>query len=416
MDSVILRELRAAEEGARLVAAVAGDACPRGGGAAPVAEGKTAEILAAVRPYLDGADLRLVQWETPLTDADTPIAKSGPNIRCAPSGVNFLRDGGFDVALLANNHIGDFGPDPVNETVRRIAGAGIRTVGAGANLEEACRPLRIERNGLTLSIINAAEHEFGTATETDAGAAPLEIPELLITIMREKAECGLVLVVTHGGNEYCPVPSPRMVRNARAFAEAGASAVVNIHPHCPQGVEVWNGVPIVYSTGDFFFPRLDGRKFSSRDLWYFGYLPRFSFDRRGCFRFELLPYFFADGPWRVEPLDRRAGARFAAYLDEISGLIADRTACFESWAARHALRQLQTAAAALVRLPFDMSDPEQRGKVLSLRNTFTCEAHKEVVDTCLRLAETGRLDEAAAGYARLEALQEPDFFGDRDAD
>ena len=76
----------------------------------------------------------------------------------------------------------------------------------------------------------------------------------------------------------------------------------------------------------------------------------------------------------------------------------------------------QTAAAALVRLPFDMSDPEQRGKVLSLRNTFTCEAHKEVVDTCLRLAETGRLDEAAAGYARLEALQDPDFFGDRDAD
>ena len=254
MNSVISRQIRPEVDGETLTLVIAGDTCPRETAAADVSAGRSGEILEPVRKFFDDADLRLVQWETPVTDSDTPIIKSGPNIRCAPDSVKLLQAGNFDIALLANNHIGDYGPAAVNETISRLHAAGLQTVGAGKDLAEARRPLRLKKNGVPLSIINVAEHEFGTATPDTPGANPLDVAPILLQIARERRAGSIVLVVGHGGNEYNPGPSPRMVANCRAFVEAGASAVVNIHTHCPQGMEIYQGAPIVYSTGNFFFP------------------------------------------------------------------------------------------------------------------------------------------------------------------
>lgn len=411
MNSVISRQIRPEVAGETLTLVIAGDTCPRETAAADVSAGRSGEILEPVRKFFDDADLRLVQWETPVTDSDTPIIKSGPNIRCAPDSVKLLQAGNFDIALLANNHIGDYGPAAVNETISRLHAAGLQTVGAGKDLAEARRPLRLKKNGVPLSIINVAEHEFGTATPDTPGANPLDVAPLLLQIARERRAGSIVLVVGHGGNEYNPVPSPRMVANCRAFVEAGASAVVNIHTHCPQGMEIYQGAPIVYSTGNFFFPMRDRQTFDPENLWFTGYVPRFTFDRNGAVAAEILPCRFVDSPWRVEPLEGAAARRFADYFDTLNSLIADTKPCFEAWCTIVGGWNFETIQRSTAGAPFaDPGAMEVRKQILPLRNLFTCEAHKEMMDTYLRLIETGRLAEAAQKADLLKQLQHPGLY------
>lgn len=411
MSYAINRQIRPEVGRETLSLVIAGDTCPRETAAAEITAGRSGAILEQVMEYFGQADLRLVQWETPVTDSDTPIIKSGPNIRCAPDSVKLLQAGKFDIALLANNHIGDYGPEAVLETIDRLHAAGLQTVGAGKNLEEARRPLRLRKNGISLSIINVAEHEFGTATEEMPGSNPLDVAPILLQIARERRSGSIVLVVGHGGNEFNPVPSPRMVGNCRAFVEAGASAVVNIHTHCPQGMEIYQGAPIVYSTGNFFFPMRDRQKFDPENLWFTGYVPRFTFDRNGAVTAEVLPCRFVDAPWRVEPLEGKAARRFADYFETLNALIAETKPCFEAWCTIVGGWNFESIQRSTQGAPFaDPGAMEVRKQILPLRNLFTCEAHKEMMDTYLRLIETGRLAAAAERAELLKKLQHPGLY------
>ena len=202
-----------------------------------------------------------------------------------------------------------------------------------------------------------------------------------------------------------------MVGNCRAFVEAGASAVVNIHTHCPQGMEVYQGAPIVYSTGNFFFPMRELQPFDPDNLWYTGYVPRFTFDRNGAVAVEILPCRFLESPWRVEPLDEKAVRRFGEYFDTLSDLIAETRSCFEAWCTIVGGWNFESIRRATEGAPF--ADPgaiEVRKQILPLRNLFTCEAHKEMMDTYLRLIETGRLSAAAEKVALLKQLQHPGLY------
>ena len=101
--------------------------------------GKSAGILKDIQPFLDDADLSIIQWETPLTNDDTPIDKCGPNLKCPPECIDFVKAGGFDAALLANNHTGDIGTAPVMQTIDLLESNGISTVGAGKDIKEAVK-------------------------------------------------------------------------------------------------------------------------------------------------------------------------------------------------------------------------------------------------------------------------------------
>ena len=66
-----------------------------------------------------------------------------------PSGVApALIAGGFDFVSLANNHIMDFGPEALEDTIAVLQEHGVAYAGAGRNLEEARRPALMERKGL----------------------------------------------------------------------------------------------------------------------------------------------------------------------------------------------------------------------------------------------------------------------------
>ena len=404
------RETFRAPAGKTFSLVMTGDCCPWESGLAAIRAGRAAELTAAVKPFIASADIKLMQWEPPLTGADTPIDKSGPNLKCPPDSIALMTALGIDVALLANNHTGDYGGSVVMETISHLQAAGLKTVGAGETPEAAGRPLILQARGIRLALFNFAEHEFGTVAPGVPGCAPLDPPDNMLAI-RKAAESGdLVVVVVHGGHEYNPLPSPRMTNTYRAFVEAGAAAVINCHTHCPEGIELWKGAPIVYSPGNFFFPWKNISSSHLNALWWIGYLPKLHFDERGVYAMEVLPFRFDNE--RIHALPPADESGFYGYLAELNSLIADADAVsryFDAWTAQHGGFYLAWIRDRLAAWPIDLASRPAVRDLLPVRNMFTCESHHDMIARYLRLVEEGRVTRALDGWPAVQRLQSPDW-------
>jgi poly-gamma-glutamate synthesis protein (capsule biosynthesis protein) len=373
-----------------------------------VLAGGSADILRGVQPTLEAADLRVIQWETVLTEGGQSIIKSGPPLRSPPGCAAFARAGGFDVALLANNHIGDLGPAAALETAEHLRRQGLTVVGVGKDLQDAQRFIRLERAGLSVAILNAAENEFGLATTRRAGGNPLNLPANLRALRQARQQADLAVVFLHGGTEFLPMPHPRLMETCRALADAGAAAIVCIHAHAPQGIEVYDGVPIVYSPGNLFFPHTA----APDSWWWLGYLTTLTLDRRGATAIEVAPYRFDGTPWRIRPLQDAARQAFLQHFDRLCRLASsyeESVRLFEAWAADLGCRILKDLCEGGVPWPKDLHNREQLLAAMPLRNYLTCEAHHEMLRTAIVLVEEGRVEEALKHRAELESLRSAAF-------
>ena len=387
----------------------AGDICPWGVGRDEIMAGRTPQVFAEVKPFFDAADLRIVQWETTLTEAQTPIDKCGPNLKVPRKCAEILTHLKADVALLANNHIGDFGPDVTMETIENCRKAGAKTVGAGANIAEARKPLELTCGKIRISLLNYAENEFGGAREDRAGVATLAIFPMLDQIRAEKAKGNLVFVALHGGHETNPFPSPRMTEMFRAFLDAGADLVWNCHTHCPEGVEVWHGKPIVYSPGNFFFPAIHVEW--EQPTWFGGYLASFKFDAQGVFGLEIIPY--QQVQTKVVLLGPEREKRFFEYLEKLCAPLDDPAALqhwFDIWCSGSGLAHVRSLGAV------DQAtwEPDWRNRDvvkrhLGVRNINTCESHHDMVRRTMILVERYEITALKEEKPKVQALQKPDW-------
>lgn len=386
-----------------------GDLCPRERTEKLIIDGKSKEILKEFKPILKDCDLSVTNLETPLTTANTPILKSGPNLKVDPKCIEFLKAADFDVALLANNHIGDFGTKPVLETLEILKKNKIKSAGAGKDLNEARKPLIVNKKGFKIAFLNYAENEFGGADENKPGASTLDPMVNIGQIRKVSKKSDVTIVTIHGGNERNPIPSPRMKKTYRAFAEAGASAVISIHTHCPQGIEIWNGVPIVYSLGNFLFDWPPARGGSEPlNFWWTGYSVKIRFDKKSAVSLEAIPHTFAPDASKLLPFDAKSKKQFFKYLEKISKILADEKESKKYWEAWSA--KIVSSQITHLRPPeLPVKTDEQMKKNLVIRNLFTCEAHNENIKTFLRLMEEGRIEKAASFYPNLEKLQKADF-------
>ena len=385
---------------------IGGDVCPREENSQFVAE-NAASIVKEMKGVFEKDAFKILQWECAVTGGGEPIVKSGPNLRCTENVLNLLSELSIDAALLANNHTGDYGPSEVLTTIDAIEKRGILTVGAGRNFDDAAKPLIVEKNGVRMAILNFCENEFGGVRKDIPGTNCLDPFLNIEQIKAARKQADVVIVTIHGGHEFYPYPSVRMVRTYRAFAEAGADAVWNCHTHCPCGFEVWQGKPIIYSPGNFYFP---GRG-ESVSSWWTGYVTKFLCDENGVYGYELTPYGFCME--KMFPLAGEQLAQAERYLLGIASVIGDfdrLQSLFESWCTGAGIGYMSVVNNTRSEdYPPDWSDPEVVRKWIPARNLFNCESHADLLRHTTRLYEEGRMAEAAAGLAEIQKLWEPEF-------
>lgn len=221
--------------------------------------------FAKVRSLTTKADLFVVNLECPFTDRGEKIAKNF-NFRARPELVAALIAGGVDVASLANNHMIDYGPEGLFDTVSALDTHGIVHFGAGRTLADARTPAIVEKNGVKLAFLGyfflgdrniepaaviATEGQPGVAGHFSDTAALKKMLEADIRAAKQKADH--VIPFFHWGRESKGQPEPYQIEVAHHAIESGASAVLGSHPHVLQGMEVYKGAPIIYSLGNFVF-------------------------------------------------------------------------------------------------------------------------------------------------------------------
>jgi hypothetical protein len=211
------------------------------------------EVLCGLQNWVNSHDEVFFNLEGPITEADTSILKTGPSLKMNPGSAIFLKNAGLTTATLANNHIFDFGAKGLTDTLSALQVAGLSHVGAGHSLDQAREPHIISGKESSIGILNFAENEWSTTHSASPGANPVNVIDNYRDIKALKKRVDFVVVITHGGHEMCPLPSPSLRERLRFYVEAGASAVLNHHQHVVSGYEVYQGSPIFYGLGNCFF-------------------------------------------------------------------------------------------------------------------------------------------------------------------
>ncbi|MHB1419689.1 MAG: CapA family protein [Bacillota bacterium] len=219
--------------------------------------------LAGIRDVLKQADITFGNLESPLSRGGAPLPGKGIWFRARPEAVASLKEAGFDVMSLANNHALDYDSPALLDTVDILTGNGIAEVGGGSNIAEARRPEVIEINGekiIFLAYSDMAEMYWSSkyprqlrATGVLPGIAPLKVDEILADMARAKKKAEIVVLSLHWGVEYADEPTPGQRDLAHRLIDGGADLIIGHHPHTLQGVEVYHQGLILYSLGNFVF-------------------------------------------------------------------------------------------------------------------------------------------------------------------
>lgn len=227
----------------------------------PRMEANGASYPYALISHLITGDIAFANLEGALTDRGEPWPK-GYNFRTPPRFTSGLRDAGFDIVSLANNHTMDYGIVGLEDTLDALDAAGVERAGAGRSEAEAAQPAVLQSNGLRVAFIACA------ATPTEAGGFAIEQwaaeaggPGLLVCddaalrtwITDAKQVADFVIVTAHAGAEYRSAPDATQARIVNVALEAGADAFIGHHAHVVQPVELRGSQLVAWGLGNFIF-------------------------------------------------------------------------------------------------------------------------------------------------------------------
>ncbi len=212
----------------------------------------------SIEPSLGSVDLSVVNVEMAISDRGTPHDKTYV-FRAPPSAARRIAAGGVRVANLANNHAMDYGGDALSDTIDLLEGAGVATIGAGRNIDEAYRyRILTTRGGVSVAFVGASlivpsNFAAGSSTPGVASAHPPDLARVLDTVRAAVAATDAVVVIVHWGIERDPCPDDAQRLLAQKLLDAGADAVIGHHPHVLQPV-VYTGEKLVaFSLGNFIW-------------------------------------------------------------------------------------------------------------------------------------------------------------------
>lgn len=232
-------------------------------------------LLAAMSPLLRAADLSVGNLESPLL-ADPGFDPGRPRparfhpgkdyvFASAPATAQALRESGFDVLGLANNHLFDALDAGVGSSLAALDRAGFLPgrgrFGAAWAAADLWRPAIQRRRGQTVALlgcttIEGQQHAQGyvaVPAQGKAGATACDPRQLTAAIRAARGRGAAVLVMIHGGNEYQRQPTEKVARLSQLACAAGAAAVLNHHPHVLGGLRRQGSCLIATSLGNFLF-------------------------------------------------------------------------------------------------------------------------------------------------------------------
>ncbi len=246
--------------------------------------------FAAATDRLRSSDAIVANLEMPLSTRGYKVRKYS-NLRSHPDVIRGVTGMGIHAVSLANNHMMDYGPDALADTIDTVTAAGLAHSGAGLDLDSALRPAILTVGDRTIGMLSFA---CTLPMESDAGIgkpgiAPIRVgfafeidANLLVEqpgtvpVVRSWAdphdrtaaeecirslskEVDFVVVMIHWGvptywlSPYQGLLATYQQDLGRALIDAGADVICGHHSHSLHPVEMYREKPIFYSLGNYLF-------------------------------------------------------------------------------------------------------------------------------------------------------------------
>jgi poly-gamma-glutamate capsule biosynthesis protein CapA/YwtB (metallophosphatase superfamily) len=208
------------------------------------------------------ADLWLVNLETSITRSDDYEPGKAVHYRMNPANLPCVSAADVDLCTIANNHVLDYGVRGLEETLDVLADTGLKTVGAGRDVDEARRPMSVESSAVAITVFAFGMPSSGVparwaATKERPGvnvvgtASDGAATDLMRRIGRAKGRGDLVVVSVHWGSNWGYDVPAGDVRLGHRLVDAGADVVFGHSSHHPRPIEVYRGKLVLYGCGDF---------------------------------------------------------------------------------------------------------------------------------------------------------------------
>jgi len=203
-----------------------------------------------IKPIISEKDVLFGNLETVLSISGKKAEKA-VSLSTDPGNVKYIKESGFDIISLANNHILDLGIEGFNNTLDVLYSNKIKFIGV-SNDKHIDKYQIIEKNNIKLGFLGY--YSFGFIDQkNNIFINGVDERNILSDIKEIKTNCDIVIVSLHWGIEKVFYPSPNQIVLAHKLIEAGANIVLGHHPHVLQGIEEYRGGIIIYSLGNFQF-------------------------------------------------------------------------------------------------------------------------------------------------------------------
>lgn len=219
------------------------------------------DLFSSIGEYLKQSDEVIANIECTCESNQGENELKKPRIKTSLNALNYIKDIGVTIGLLANNHIYDNFDDGFFKTKQFLENNNIQTTGAGIHQEEYAKPIFIEKNGIKVCILNYV-HKNTNPKPYEGSKVILNyfsLEKIIAEIKQYKAVSNHVIIVPHWGGDYeCgSYPNPIQTTQAQQFIDAGASAVIGHHSHTLQPYEYYKEKPIFHSLGNFCFANIE---------------------------------------------------------------------------------------------------------------------------------------------------------------
>jgi len=282
---------------------------------------------------LTEADITIGNLETPVCDNSYKSYKKEFSFKASTNVIHGLKNAGFNILNLANNHIMDYGEKALAETITNLNDKEILTVGAGENLVEATKALIININDVCIGFLSFTY--AWPAKKNKPGCAPIDKKLISKLVHSVSDKTDVVIVSIHTGLEYVNIPSRENIALFRSIVDMGADLVLGHHPHTIQGIEKYKNGLIAYSLGNFIFDTPD---YKIRELSYtktavnyyskkplkindkcslIGMILDCTFDKNGVKSFNIIPTQIND-QFQAEKMSAQESKKVIEHINSIS--------------------------------------------------------------------------------------------------
>lgn len=216
--------------------------------------GDYSQLFIKVKSQLQNYDLLFGNLEGPVSDQ----GKNQGGIysfRMEPRVVPILKDNGFDVLSVANNHVFNWGQVAFTDTLQSLTEEGLTYVGGGFDGPEAYSAQLISLSGLKIAFLGFSEFGVGGVGPISASPGIATISEQYIknSVAEARVKSDLVIVSFHFGEEYQKLPNDYQKKYAELAIDSGADLIIGHHPHVVETLEQYRNAYIIYSLGNFIF-------------------------------------------------------------------------------------------------------------------------------------------------------------------